>query len=69
MTPLRQFKGVPKDIIRKAEAKQFVSAKLFINKFALTLHLSPGTVTLIWSVILWLIIVSNTFLNKRSLQS
>jgi len=25
MTPLRQFKGVPPDIIRRAEAKQFVS--------------------------------------------
>ena len=24
MTPLRQFKGVPQDIIRKAEGKQFV---------------------------------------------
>ena len=25
MTPLRQFKGVPNEIIRKAEGKQFVS--------------------------------------------
>ena len=25
MTPLRQFKGVPSEIIRKAEGKQFVS--------------------------------------------
>jgi pre-mRNA-splicing helicase BRR2 len=25
MTPLRQFKGVQSDIIRKAEGKQFVS--------------------------------------------
>jgi pre-mRNA-splicing helicase BRR2 len=25
MTPLRQFKGVPAEVIRKAEAKQFVS--------------------------------------------
>jgi hypothetical protein len=25
MTPLRQFKGVPKDVVRKAEGKQFVS--------------------------------------------
>ncbi len=25
MTPLRQFKGVPPEIIRKAEGKQFVS--------------------------------------------
>ena len=26
MTPLRQFKGVPAEIIRKAEGKQFVSS-------------------------------------------
>ena len=25
MTPLRQFKGVPAEVIRKAEGKQFVS--------------------------------------------
>ena len=25
MTPLRQFKGVPQEVIRKAEGKQFVS--------------------------------------------
>jgi pre-mRNA-splicing helicase BRR2 len=25
MTPLRQFKGVPPEILRKAEGKQFVS--------------------------------------------
>jgi hypothetical protein len=25
MTPLRQFKGVPSEVIRKAEGKQFVS--------------------------------------------
>lgn len=24
MTPLRQFRGVPADVIRKAEGKQFV---------------------------------------------
>lgn len=24
MTPLRQFKGVPQEVIRKAEGKQFV---------------------------------------------
>ena len=29
MTPLRQFKGVPGDIVRKAEGKQFVSSYLF----------------------------------------
>ena len=27
MTPLRQFKGVPAEIIRKAEGKQFVSSR------------------------------------------
>ena len=27
MTPLRQFKGVPAEIIRKAEGKQFVSPR------------------------------------------
>ena len=25
MTPLRQFKGVPNEVVRKAEGKQFVS--------------------------------------------
>lgn len=25
MTPLRQFRGVPQEVIRKAEGKQFVS--------------------------------------------
>ena len=29
MTPLRQFKGVPNEIIRKAEGKQFVSTVVF----------------------------------------
>lgn len=24
MTPLRQFKGVPQEVVRKAEGKQFV---------------------------------------------
>ena len=30
MTPLRQFKGVPPEIIRKAEGKQFVSSRQLI---------------------------------------
>ena len=30
MTPLRQFKGVPGDILRHAEAKQFVSFLLLL---------------------------------------
>ena len=36
MTPLRQFKGVPPDVIRKSEGKQFVSDDLVcwnINSF------------------------------------
>ena len=32
MTPLHQFKGVPTDVVRKAEGKQFVSiASLFFR--------------------------------------
>ena len=29
MTPLRQFKGVPQEVVRKAEGKQFVSVARF----------------------------------------
>ena len=29
MTPLRQFKGVPAEVVRKAESKQFVRAACF----------------------------------------
>jgi pre-mRNA-splicing helicase BRR2 len=29
MTPLRQFKGVPQEVIRKAEGKQFVGLHQF----------------------------------------
>ena len=47
MTPLRQFKGVPAEIIRKAEAKQFVSQ--YMNKLsvvhALIVPYSLGTAT------------------------
>lgn len=32
MTPLRQFKGVPPEIIRKAEGKQFVSFRQLLLK-------------------------------------
>jgi pre-mRNA-splicing helicase BRR2 len=32
MTPLRQFKGVPGEVIRKAEGKQFVSDDLSCMK-------------------------------------
>lgn len=34
MTPLRQFKGVPPEIIRKAEGKQFVSVVKLSSRFA-----------------------------------
>lgn len=36
MTPLRQFKGVPPDIIRRAEAKQFVSFSILPDLHLLT---------------------------------
>lgn len=49
MTPLRQFKGVPADVIRKAEGKQFVSELPFPVLRELTLYLcSHGIGTLIW---------------------
>lgn len=32
MTPLRQFKGVPSEIIRKAEGKQFVSDQFLVDQ-------------------------------------
>lgn len=31
MTPLRQFKGVPGEVVRKAEGKQFVSVQDFFG--------------------------------------
>jgi hypothetical protein len=33
MTPLRQFKGVPPEVTRKAEGKQFVSDDLVCRNF------------------------------------
>ena len=48
MTPLRQFKGVPADVIRKAEGKQFVSNGTFRFLCVLNLVLSLGIGTLIW---------------------
>jgi hypothetical protein len=45
MTRLRQFKGVPNEVIRKAEGKQFVG--LLCSNFVLVLIVafnSPGTV-------------------------
>jgi hypothetical protein len=46
MTPLRQFKGVPQEVIRKAEAKQFVSASSTVAIYADESR-SRGTGTLI----------------------
>jgi hypothetical protein len=31
MTPLRQFRGVPTEVVRKAEGKQFVSLTSFLD--------------------------------------
>jgi len=31
MTPLRQFKGVPSEVVRKAEGKQFVRELLSLR--------------------------------------
>jgi hypothetical protein len=47
MTPLRQFKGVPQEVVRKAEGKQFVSPSgWYILRFHLPdlVVLSLGTV-------------------------
>ncbi len=41
MTPLRQFKGVPTEVIRKAEGKQFVSQ--LYSDILLLLIPSPGS--------------------------
>lgn len=43
MTPLRQFRGVPADIIRKAEGKQFVSAykQTYLDYIALNSTYQP----------------------------
>ena len=53
MTPLRQFKGVPPEIVRKAEGKQFVSfGQPPVGTYRLHLHhhFSPGTDTSTWYV-------------------
>ena len=48
MTPLRQFKGVPTEVIRKAEGKQFVSGlhSNIVRPLILVFN-SHGTVILI----------------------
>jgi hypothetical protein len=50
MTPLRQFKGVPPEIIRKAEGKQFVSPRRLVTRDPRTYSCfsSLGTDTLTW---------------------
>jgi hypothetical protein len=50
MTPLRQFKGIPTEVVRKAEGKQFVSIISFCIFAFLTSHLtlSLGIDTLTW---------------------
>lgn len=51
MTPLRQFKGVPADIIRKAEGKQFVSSTCLVTfQFADVYCFSLGIGILTWFV-------------------
>ena len=47
MTPLCQFKGVPQEVVHKAEGKQFVSHTTLICDTLLTLFRSPGTYVLI----------------------
>jgi hypothetical protein len=48
MTPLRQFRGVPGDVLRRAEAKQFVSESIYAKHAIIDINHSHGTVTLIW---------------------
>ena len=50
MTPLRQFKGVPAEVIRKAEGKQFVSNTCLpiVSLLTVAVFHSLGIVTLIW---------------------
>jgi len=47
MTPLRQFKGVPAEVVRKAEGKQFVSGGLVCMKHQLMLLFSTALVPLL----------------------
>jgi len=50
MTPLRQFKGVPAGVIRKAEGKQFVSDRCppIVSLLTMTVFHSLGIITSIW---------------------
>ena len=50
MTPLRQFKGVPTEVIRKAEGKQFVSdiCPPIISLLTMPIFHSLGIVISIW---------------------
>lgn len=50
MTPLRQFRGVPADVIRKAEGKQFVRPlyQTYLREDNFNFTSSPGTDTSTW---------------------
>jgi len=50
MTPLRQYKGVPSEVIRKAEGKQFVSdiCPPIVLLLTTPMFHSLGIVTSIW---------------------
>ena len=50
MAPLRQFKGVPAEVIRKAEGKQFVSdtRSPIVSLLTMPVFHSLGIVTSIW---------------------
>jgi hypothetical protein len=54
MTPLRQYKGVPAEVIRKAEGKQFVSdiCPHIVSLLTMPVFHSLGIVTLIWYALL-----------------
>lgn len=46
MTPLRQFKGVPSEVLRKAEGKQFVCFHyLLLRHLLIFFYFSRGIVT------------------------
>ena len=45
MTPLRQFRGVPGEVLRKAEAKQFVGPFILRAKAQTNWNPSPGIAT------------------------
>ena len=66
MTPLRQFKGVPAEIIRKAEGKQFVRSGCHLDGHLLISCRSPGIATLIWYVFISTVIEPHASLSLQS---